>query len=205
MTAAEMAAWLARPFQRAPIVATRHFAHDRGSSAPVRVLAHLASRSITVDIAISRFVAGSISGPSRLIYNGVADRPAAPLDARRVVMLQRLDAEKATDVGLRAWASERARRSRVAPAGGRRGPPAPDARRRWPTISGSAAASTSSAPSTIPTHCWPARAIFLAPAPAEPFGLAVVEAMAHGLPVVAAAGGAHPETVGDDDASVCAR
>ena len=38
----------------------------------------------------------------------------------------------------------------------------------------------------------------VAPAPEEPFGLAVVEAMAHGIPVVAAAGGAHLETLGTD-------
>jgi glycosyltransferase involved in cell wall biosynthesis len=40
-------------------------------------------------------------------------------------------------------------------------------------------------------------AVLLAPAPAEPFGLSVVEAMAHGVPVVAADGGAHRETVGE--------
>ena len=40
--------------------------------------------------------------------------------------------------------------------------------------------------------------LLLAPAPAEPFGLTVVEAMAHGTPVIAADGGAHRETVGDD-------
>ena len=34
--------------------------------------------------------------------------------------------------------------------------------------------------------------VVLAPAPEEPFGLSVVEAMAHGVPVVAADGGAHP-------------
>ena len=43
--------------------------------------------------------------------------------------------------------------------------------------------------------------VVLAPAPAEPFGLSVVEAMAHGLAVVAAEGGAHTETVGDDGCS----
>ena len=39
--------------------------------------------------------------------------------------------------------------------------------------------------------------IVLATPPAEPFGFSVVEAMAHGVPVVAAAGGAHVETMGD--------
>ena len=38
--------------------------------------------------------------------------------------------------------------------------------------------------------------IFLATRPDEPFGLSVVEAMAAGLPVVAARGGGHDETVG---------
>lgn len=42
--------------------------------------------------------------------------------------------------------------------------------------------------------------ILLATAPDEPFGLSVVEAMSHGLAVVAADGGAHVETVGDEGA-----
>jgi glycosyltransferase involved in cell wall biosynthesis len=40
-------------------------------------------------------------------------------------------------------------------------------------------------------------AVFLATAPAEPFGLSVVEAMAAGLPIVAADGGAHREILDD--------
>ena len=39
--------------------------------------------------------------------------------------------------------------------------------------------------------------ILLAPSFQDAFGLAVVEAMAHGLPIVAAAAGGHLETVGD--------
>ena len=41
-----------------------------------------------------------------------------------------------------------------------------------------------------------AAGVLLAPAPREPFGLSVVEAMAAGVPVVAAAAGGHLETVG---------
>ena len=41
--------------------------------------------------------------------------------------------------------------------------------------------------------------LLLAPAPSEPFGLAVVEAMAAGVPVAASAAGGHLETVGGLD------
>jgi glycosyltransferase involved in cell wall biosynthesis len=43
-----------------------------------------------------------------------------------------------------------------------------------------------------------AAAVVVAPAPAEPFGLTVVEAMSVGTPVIAADGGAHRETLGSD-------
>jgi glycosyltransferase involved in cell wall biosynthesis len=39
--------------------------------------------------------------------------------------------------------------------------------------------------------------VLLAPGPQDSFGLSVVEAMAHGIPVVAAGGGANLETVGN--------
>jgi len=41
--------------------------------------------------------------------------------------------------------------------------------------------------------------ILLATAPAEPFGLSVVEAMAAGVPVIAARSGGHLETIGSVD------
>ena len=131
-----------------------------------------------------------------LIPNGVADRPQADLEEQTVVMLQRLDEEKAADVGLRAWAASglagRGWRLVVAGSGVLR-----------PALE-QLAAELGCAPSTTfagqvaDTDALLARSsILLAPAPAEPFGLSVVEAMAHGLAVVAAGGGAHVETVGD--------
>jgi glycosyltransferase involved in cell wall biosynthesis len=197
MTAAEGAAWLARPLQRAPLVATRHFARDRGSSAIARALSRVTSRTVVRDIAISKFVAETISGDSTLIPNGVPSRVQAELESSTVVMLQRLNAEKSPDVGIRAWAAsglgDRGWRLVIAGDGELR-----------PSLVGlvnelGVADSVEFLGHVTQTDDLLARAsMLLAPAPEEPFGLSVVEAMAHGLPVVAARGGAHVETVGED-------
>jgi glycosyltransferase involved in cell wall biosynthesis len=196
MTAAEGAAFLARPRQRAPIVATRHFASDRGSSKVARVLAQWTARSIAKDIAISEFVAHRAGGPTVLIPNGTAIQPQAPLRNKTVVMLQRLDVEKAPDLGIRAWAisglGDRGWRLAIAGTG-----------ELAPSLEALASRLGVSQNVTfkgriVDTDRFLAEAsIFLAPAPEEPFGLSVVEAMAHGVPVVAANGGAHAETVAD--------
>ncbi len=197
MTAAEGAAWLARPVQHAPIVATRHFARDRGSSAVAHALAQITGRAISLDIAISRFVADSIAGPSVLLPNGVPDRPPALLESNTVVMLQRLDEEKCPDVGIRAWSASGlgAQGWRLVVAG--TGDLRPSLARLAERLG--TAESVEFAGQVVETdRLLAGSSVLLAPAPREPFGLSVVEAMAHGVPVVAARGGAHIETVGDD-------
>ncbi len=196
MTAAEGAAWLAHPWQRAPRVATRHFARDRGSSGVNRALSRITSRGIARDISISRYVADSISGPSVLIPNGVPDRPQADLEAPAALMLQRLDTEKAPDVGIRAWQAsqlgDRGWRLLVAGDGHLR-----ESLSRLAHSLG-VGDSVDFLGHVADTDGLLARSsILVAPAPEEPFGLSVVEAMAHGLPVVAARGGGHLETVAD--------
>jgi glycosyltransferase involved in cell wall biosynthesis/GT2 family glycosyltransferase len=196
MTTAEASAYLAHMIDGAPIVATRHFAADRGSSPVRRTLARITTRPIVADIAISEFVGRSVTGTTTLIHNGVAARPQARLESPVVVMLQRLDAEKSPDVGIRAWV-----RSGLAAHG-------------WHlVVAGSGALRTDMEHLVDRLGCRDSvkfvgqvadtdgllatASVLLAPAPAEPFGLSVVEAMSHGLAVVAAGGGAHVETVGE--------
>ena len=198
MTAAEAAAWLARPFQRAPIVATRHFPGGRGTGTVVRSLAHVVSRSVSRDIAISQFVAHGLPGPSVLLYNAVPDRSQADLEAPVVLMLNRLTEEKRPELGLRIWAAsgigKAGWRLVVAGTGDRRGSMTDLADALGVAESVDFVGQRSDTDRLIGES-----SVVLATAPEEPFGLSVVEAMAHGVPVVAADGGAHPETVGDPD------
>ncbi len=199
MTAAEVAAWLARPRQRAPLVATRHFAHDRGSNPAVRALSRVTSRAISRDIAISKFVADRIGGTSILIPNGVPDQAQAELQSNTAVMMQRLNSEKAPEVGVRAWSlsglGDLGWRLVVAGDGELR----PSLSRLAGEL-GVAESIVFLGQVTGTDNLLGQASMFLATAPGEPFGLSVVEAMAHGIPVVAAKGGAHLETVGDDGA-----
>ncbi len=198
MTAAEAAAWLARPFQRAPIVATRHFPGGRGTGTVARSLAHVVSRSVSRDIAISQFVARGLPGPSVLLYNAVPDRPQADLDAPVALMLNRLTEEKRPELGLRIWAAsgigKAGWRLVVAGTGDRRGSMTDLADALGVAESVEFVGQRRDTDRLISES-----SVVLATAPEEPFGLSVVEAMAHGVPVVAADGGAHPETVGDPD------
>jgi glycosyltransferase involved in cell wall biosynthesis len=210
MTAAELASVLSKPLHRARLVATLHFASPRGSK-KVRGLLRALGPLMDEQIAISHFVAATVSA-TRVLPNGVEVADAGSLDRERsVLVMQRLEVEKRTDVALRAWSSSRLRHHgwRLVIAG--RGSHLSDLRRLaedlsltesidWPGFTDDPALLLSRS------------AIFLAPAPAEPFGLTVVEAMARATPVVAADGGAHRETMGGDgwlfpvgDAGACAR
>ncbi len=197
MTAAEGAAWLARPWQHSPIVATRHFARDRGSSVVARGLAAVTSRAIACDIAISQFVADSISGPSVVIPNGVPDRDQAALVTAKVVMLQRLEAEKATDVGIRCWArsglADQGWRLLLAGQGELRGSLVQLAQDLGVADSVEFLGYVADTDALLS-----GASVFLAPGHLDGFGLSVVEAMAHGVPVVAARAGGHLETLADD-------
>jgi glycosyltransferase involved in cell wall biosynthesis len=195
LTYAEAAVVLAAKPMGAKVVATKHLATPRGQSAIGRRLAPMIVRGFDCEIAISNFVARSAVPPiACVIRNGVRLQPAAdPSLSRNVVMVQRLEPEKDTLSGLRAWfASDLARSGwRLLIAG--------DGAQRHlieAEIQGHADADAVRLLGHVEDMdaFWPCAGILLAPASAEPLGLSVLEAMARAVPVVATASGGHLET-----------
>jgi glycosyltransferase involved in cell wall biosynthesis len=198
MTAADMAAVATRPLVRRPIVSTLHFAHPRGHDALTRRLYVGLRPFISREIATSRVVADAFGGQVEVMHSGIP-RPAPTLVGRErapvVMVVQRLEAEKRTATALRAFAE-----AGLADAG-------------WELhLAGDGAERASlehlardlgiASVTTFLGHVddveprLATASILIAPTPNEAFGLAVVEAMSLGLPVVASDGGGHRETVG---------
>ena len=195
MSAAELAAVVTSPAHRAPVVATRHFASRRGGSLMSRAVTRTVARGLALEISISQFVADASAPGSVVLHNGVRDQPEGRDREHTVLVMQRLEPEKDTATAVRAFAAsglqEQGWRLQVAGRGSQ-------------SDVVSALASELGVRVELLGFVSDARALLavcgllLAPAPAEPFGLTVVEAMASGTPVVASAGGAHAETVGRD-------
>ncbi|HEY0215933.1 MAG TPA: glycosyltransferase family 4 protein [Cellulomonas sp.] len=204
MTAAELAAVSSTD---APVVATRHFAATRGSGTVGRTVGRYVSPRLAAQVAISTFVAERVEGDSTVVHPGVPSiaREADPTpgtDRRPVVLMaQRLEAEKRTDLGLRMWAAsglaDDGWELLVAGTGALRG----DLEALAADLGVAGSCRFLGARSDMDVLLSTA-AVFLAPRPDEPYGLSVVEAMAHGTPVVAARGGGHDETVGAADGAV---
>ncbi len=198
MTASEVAAVVAAIGSDAPVVTTRHFAERRGSTPPTRVVGRWAATRMSGQIAVSRYAADAIDGRSTVVYAGVRNGPdlgSAPERRRTVLVAQRLEPEKRTDLAVQIFAAaglgaagwtldvagtggERAQLERLAARLG----VAP--RVRFLGQQGDVGALMARS------------GILLAPCPHEAYGLSVLEGMAAGLPVVAARGGGHLETVG---------
>lgn len=198
MTAAEAAALLCLPARRVPVVSTRHFACPRGRTPGARLAGPAIRGRIAVQIAISRYVAAHIDGSSVVVHTGVPERPAGPSATERdrvILVAQRLEAEKDTAIALRAFAitglAAVGWELHVAGGGSQRDQLRVLARDlgvggsvRFLGHQPDAAARMASA------------ALFVATCPTEGLGMAVLEAMSSGTPVVAAASGGHSETVG---------
>lgn len=197
MTNAEFASVLAVG-RRTPIVATRHFAAPRGSTAPARLVGKWISRHLRIQVSISEFVAAHAGEPTIVIPNGVPNRELGTHDENVVLMAQRFEAEKQTEVGLRAWAlSGLAAHGWSLHLAGRG---AAEERLRHLARELGVADSVSFLGFVDDVIDRMDRCgVFLATAPTEPFGLSIAEAMSGGALVVAADGGAHAELLDRPD------
>ena len=185
------------PAHRGRLVATRHIAGIRGSSAAARNIGRAVSKALACEIAISRFVAAALErSPSEILHNGVALNDSAyDVDSRTVLVAQRLEREKDTATAIRAWAQ-----SSLPSAGWQLdicGDGSERAALEWLARSAGVADSVRFLGWVRDIGRRLGKAgILLATAPAEPLGLTVLESMAAGVPVVAAAAGGHLETIG---------
>lgn len=195
MTAAEAATVLARLRTRFAMVTTRHFASARGTSHGARILAKVIERTPRVEIAISDYVANAIGGAPLLIPHGTPDAHRIDPVGRRVVMIQRLESEKCTAVGLVAFArsglAEQGWSLEIAGDGTERGM----LEHLALELGIDQSVRLHGLVRDVPAFRRGA-SIHLATCPKETFGLAVLESMAVGLPVLSAASGAPPYLLG---------
>ncbi|WP_336571893.1 MULTISPECIES: glycosyltransferase family 4 protein [unclassified Agromyces] len=195
MTAAELgtAAGLVGRLRRPAVVATRHFAKPRGRIGPVPV-SPLLRPTIDAQLSISRAVASAIDGPSTVVYSGVEARPLRDglLRERTVLMAQRLQPEKHGHVGIRAFAA-----AGLAEAGwtleiAGRGPERSALEGLAHELGVGAAVRFLGYRADLP-DVMDRAGMLIAPCPIEGLGLTVLEAMAGGLPVLAAGAAGHLE------------
>jgi len=198
ITKSDYVAVATAPVLRSRCVSTRHITNPRGHSWPARALAGPVRRRLDLEIAVSGWVADRIHPrPDAVLLNGVAEVPADPNAdrQRRVLVAQRLAPEKDTGTALRAWAASglaaRGWTLEVAGDGQERA-----ALERLAGELGIDGSTCFLGWLPDPAPAYRAASVLLAPAPTEPCGLVVLEAMARGLSVVAAGSGGHLETIG---------
>lgn len=197
MTAAELgtvAALAARP-RRPAVVSTRHFAKPRGRIGPVPIGA-IVGPWIDAQLAISSAVAATIDGPSTVVHSGVESRlPRDGLLRERVVLMaQRLQPEKHSAIGIRAFAASGLARDGWTLEIAGHGPEQAELTALVAELGLGDAARFLGYRTDLPAIMDRA-GLLIAPCPVEGLGLTLLEAMAGGLPIVAAGAAGHLEVL----------
>jgi glycosyltransferase involved in cell wall biosynthesis len=203
MTKAELVGVVAKVPLRGKLIATRHFARRRGSSAAARALSVVVNRLADRQLAVSQYVASQLeTGAAAVLLSGVAASDGAyAADSKLVLVVQRLEPEKETSFALRVWASSglagQGWRLRIVGDGTERAELEGAAQRLGADSGVEFAGWVSDVSAELACA-----ALLLATTPVEAFGLSVAEAMAAGVPVVAVAAGGHVETLGPVEGGV---
>ena len=197
LTKSDFVALMAAPVTGGKRISTRHITAPRGFTPLARCLAVLVRRLLAREIAVSAWTSGQLERPTDLVLlNGVRFEPDVEQPRRDVVLVaQRLTPDKDTATALRAWAGSglAAQGWRLALAGAGEQRLGLEQLARQLNVQASV---DFLGWLPDPSEYFRTAGILLAPAPTEPCGLTILEAMAHGLPVVAAGAGGNLETVG---------
>ncbi len=197
MTKADYVATATAATTRAARISTRHITVPRGHTAMARRVAPWVRRSLRAEVAVSEWTSQQLERPADVVLlNGVAVAPESTVVREDVIVVaQRLAPEKDTTTAVGAFAvsglARRGWRLVIAGSGEEQA-----TLQRLAVAHGVADSTEFRGWVDDVAQLYDRAAILLAPAPTEPCGLTVIEAMAHGLPVVAAAAGGHLETVG---------
>lgn len=193
MTAADAASAVGLLGRRTALVSTRHFAGRRAHAGSLSIDPFL--RRVDAEIAVSRAVAAATGVASTVVHPGLpastgsVDLPRHPV-ARRILMVQRLQPEKHTAVGVRAFAA-----SGLADDGWGllivgEGPDRPELETLIADLGIGESASLMGFRNDVP-ELLTSSSLLLATCPVEGLGLAVLEAMTHGLAPIAAGAAGH--------------
>ncbi|MCS3841773.1 glycosyltransferase [Microbacterium sp. AK031] len=194
MTAADAASAIALFGRSTGLVSTRHFAGRRAHAGPLSIDPFLGR--VDAEIAVSGAVASATGIASTVVHPGLPAAAKAPADlprhpvARRILMVQRLQPEKHTAIGVRAFAA-----SGLAAEGWGlvilgEGPDRAELEALIDDLGLGDAALLMGFRDDVP-ELLTSSSLLLATCPIEGLGLAVLEAMTHGLAPVAAGAAGH--------------
>ncbi|GAB3630745.1 glycosyltransferase family 4 protein [Microbacterium shaanxiense] len=193
MTAADAASAIALLGRRTALVSTRHFAGRRAHAGPLSIDPFL--RRVDAEISVSRAVAAATGTTSTVVRPGLpapgdaAEQPGHP-PALRILMVQRLQPEKHTAIGVRAFAASGLADDDWGLVIVGEGPDRAGLEALITDLGVGSSVQLMGFRDDVP-ELLRSSSLLLSTCPVEGLGLAVLEAMSHGLAPIAAGAAGH--------------